>query len=88
MQEDDLFPVLVYEYNEQGRYGEPERLFEPGLQAYFKLKLRKVLNEKRELRITDMGDRMVFHVRDGKILYDGENHYPNGKPIPPEKSQP
>ena len=81
---DDLFPVLIYEYNKAGRYGEPLQVNELGLQLWFKDNLQRVLNEKVELRITDMMDLMVFHCKDGKILYDRENHYPEGKPIPSE----
>jgi hypothetical protein len=83
MDDDDLFPVLVYEFNSDGRYAAPIRMSEPRLKTYFVENLRKIIDEKRELRITDGGDNMCFHVKDGKILYDGEKHYPDGKPIPP-----
>jgi hypothetical protein len=82
---DDLFPVLVYEYNKQGRYGEPLAFHELGLQIWLAGNLRRILEEKVELRITDMGDLLCFHVKDGKIFYDGQNHYPDGKEIPSPK---
>ena len=82
MIDNSLFPVLVYEYNSQGRYGEPVRMTEPRLVLWMTANLKKILREKRELRITDTGDLLCFHVQDGKILYDGQTHYPNGKPLP------
>jgi len=80
--DDPLFPVLVYEYNTEGFYEPPVRMSEPQLQMWMRENLVKVLKEKRELRITDGGDTMCFHVQDGKILYDGVKHYPEGKPLP------
>ena len=75
--EDDLFPVLVYEYDKNGRYGPPKRIpTMEGLEVWFKENLQKILSEKRELRITDTGDLMCFHARNGKIVYDGAKHYP------------
>jgi hypothetical protein len=81
---DDLFPVLVYEYNKEGRYGPPLRFWEGGLQLWLLGNLKRILDEKVELRITDMGDLLCFHAKDGKILYDGQNHYPDGKELPPK----
>lgn len=74
---DDLFPVLVYEYNKDHKYGPPLRMSTlEQLNIWIKLNLRKILDEKRELRITDTGDMMCFHVNNGEILYDGVKHYP------------
>lgn len=81
----DLWPVLVYEYDVNGRYHKPCVMQEEELQAFFLGHLRQILKEKRELRITDGGDNMCFHVQDGKILFDGTKHFPEGKPLPPER---
>lgn len=73
---DDLFPLLVYEYNAKHQYGRPRRLENDGdLKLYFIENLKKILDEKRELRITDTGDLLCFHIKDGKVLYDGKNHH-------------
>lgn len=85
--EGDIFPLFAYEYNAQGYYSEPETIKDMvELDAYFKKNLKKILDEKRELRITDTGDLLCFHVQNGKILYDGEKHYPEGKPLPNQTS--
>jgi hypothetical protein len=74
--EDDLFPLLVYEFDEEGQYGQPSRLENDGdLRLYFMENLKKILDEKRELRITDTEDLMCYHVKDGKIIYDGKEHH-------------
>lgn len=75
----DLFPVLVYEYRQDGFYLDPEKVYTLlGLNTWMKANLQKILQEKRELRITDMGDRLCFHAHNGEILYDGKNHYDPG----------
>ncbi|SRR6266576_3401482 len=67
----DFFPLYVYEYNTEGRYGAPLELSnELGLKLWIDGNLQKVLDEKRELRIVDTGDLMCFHVKGGRILYD------------------
>lgn len=74
--DDELFPVLVYEYDKNHEYGVPLRIHTLEiLEAWFKGNLQKILDEKRELRITDIGDLMCFHVKNGKILYDGKTHF-------------
>ncbi len=77
--EDNLFPVLVYEYDKDGRYGPLLRIEnEADMKLWFMTKLKPIIDGKREVRITDTGDLMCFHARNGKILYDGKNHYPEG----------
>jgi hypothetical protein len=77
---DDLYPVLVYEYNADGEYGPALRLnTEFQLRNWMRGNLRRILAEKRELRITDTGDLMVFHAVNGSIVYDGARHYKEGE---------
>src|SRR5438132_8958047 len=38
----------------------------------YKTSIRQAIVNKREVRITDSGDLLCFHAKDGKILYDGE----------------
>lgn len=77
---DDLYPLLVYEYNKEGRYSTPIRLAdEAALLTWFEQNLKKILFERRELRITDLGDDLCFHAVGGDIVYDGVEHFPRGK---------
>lgn len=78
----DDFPALVYEYDAQGYYSEPleVKTFDE-MKDWMMANLVKIIQEKRELRITDKLDRLMFHVQEGKILFDGECHYSDGKPI-------
>lgn len=73
------YPVRVYEYNAKGMYGPPIRCeSEEELKAWFLEHFPKLMREKRELRITDTGDLMVFHAKNGMIVYDGVRHTPEG----------
>ncbi len=69
-----LYPMQVYIYNLDGTYGDPvqidsvEQLSGPGT----KMMIRTAMQEKREIRITDPGDSLLFHAKNGKILWDGK----------------
>ncbi len=66
------FPCLLYEYDSQGRYGKPVKVDnEDALRDAFLTTIRKALDEKREIRITDMLDMLMFHAKDGRILWGG-----------------
>jgi hypothetical protein len=67
---DDDFPLRLYEYNAEGRYGFPVRLNNSAeLESAMKTTVKRALDEKREIRITDTGDILVFHAQDGAIVF-------------------
>lgn len=66
----DDYPLYLYEYNAEGRYGEPLRIAGPaGLQMLMGTLVKQALAEKREVRIVDAADVCVFHTRDGEIVW-------------------
>jgi hypothetical protein len=69
-QEDDDFPLKLYEYSALGRYGEPTVIEDVvALADAMRSKIKSALDDEREIRITDMNDVLVFHAKDGKILW-------------------
>ena len=66
----DGYPFLIYEYNAEGRYGPPKRLNNAAeLEAAMRTTVKRAVAERREIRITDTGDMLVFHAQDGEILF-------------------
>jgi hypothetical protein len=65
------FPLNLYLYDENGRYGEPiiipskETLHGPGTTLLVKSHIAK----KLEVRITDSEDATVFHSQNGELLF-------------------
>jgi hypothetical protein len=71
-----LYPLLLYVYNEEGRYREPTRIYNKvDLEAAFKSQLVHLVRKGREIRITDTGDRMVFWARKTHIRYNGKEKH-------------
>jgi hypothetical protein len=76
MSNDDspLYPMSLYIYDEAGFYSEPvhiaseAQLYGPGVRAMILAAMARHV----EIRITDPGDLMLFHAKDGKILFDGK----------------
>ena len=74
--EGDLYPLLLYIYGDEGLNQGSIRLNNEVALAYaFRTSIKYAIENKREVRITDTGDLLCFHARDGKILYDGIKHY-------------
>ena len=71
------FPVLIYEYSREGYYGAPVRIFDAAsLKVWMLANVSSIVKEKRELRITNVDDELVFHIEAGRLMFDGETVYP------------
>ena len=67
------YPMLGYEYNQDGRYGEPRHIKNDGqLRCFFVDVVKPAIKEKREIRITNSMDEMLFHAKDGRVLFGGK----------------
>ena len=72
----NLYPLYLFIYDEKGFHSDGVRLENKHKLEYaFKTSIKFAIANKREVRITDSGDLLCFHAKDGKILYDGEKHY-------------
>lgn len=64
------FPLRLFEYDSSGRYGDSRKInSEDDLLTAMEVTVKKAIAEKREVRITDTADLLVFHAKDGLILY-------------------
>lgn len=67
------YPMLGYEYGADGKYDKPRHIKNDGqLRCFFVDVVKQAIKEKREIRITNMMDEMLFHAKDGRILFDGK----------------
>ena len=74
------FPLRLYEYNAEGRYGYPLRIENSAaLEVAMTTIVKAALAERREVRITDTGDDLVFHVQNGSIVWPTEADIRNGE---------
>lgn len=72
----NLYPLYLFIYDENGFHSTGVLLEDKQKLEYaFKTSIKFAIANKREVRITDTGDLLCFHAKDGKILYDGEKHY-------------
>ena len=72
----NLYPLYLFIYNENGFHSTGVRLEnKQKLEYAFKTSIKLAIANKREVRITDSGNLLCFHAKDGKILYDGEKYY-------------
>ena len=64
------FPLFLYEYDADGRYGKPLKIAgPPGLEFAMATTVKQAIAEKREVRITDTSDFLVFHAENGEIIW-------------------
>lgn len=64
------YPLYLYEYNAEGRYGAPLHIAGPaGLQMLMGTLVKTALAEKREVLISNEADECVFHAADGEIVW-------------------
>lgn len=67
---EDGFPLLLYIYNEQGKYDTPldipTRL---GLEILMETTIKPAIEAGRKVIITDCGDDCVLHAEGGKVLF-------------------
>lgn len=67
------FPLFLYLYDPQGRYGSPTEITDAGsLEAAMRIMVRDHIGRRLEVRITNLADELVFHSQDGKILWPQE----------------
>lgn len=70
--EEPLYPIRLYLYDANGRYGEPiqidsqEQLYGVGTRTLIKMHMQN------EVRMTDPMDRLVFHAKDNEVLFPTE----------------
>lgn len=71
--DDGTYPLFVYIYDSDGNYRTPLRVAnQADLESAFFTLVALAVEEGREVRITDTGDLLCFHSKDGKIVWDGE----------------
>lgn len=67
------FPLFLYLYDSQGRYGSPTEIADAGtLEAAMRIMVRDHIGRSLEVRITNLADELVFHSQDGKVLWPRE----------------
>ncbi len=64
------YPLYLYEYDAAGKHGAPIDIpTELGLQILMGTAVKAAIQAKREVRITDEEDNIVFHAKDGSVLW-------------------
>jgi hypothetical protein len=70
------YPLFMYIYDKDGYHRGSTRLEDyKATETAFMTTIRSAIQEKREVRITDTGDLMVFHSKNGHIKWDGERKH-------------
>jgi hypothetical protein len=70
LNDDGCFPLYGYVYNGSGCYHGPELIQDQeALERFRRREVMPALAEKREIRITDILDCLVFHAKNGRILF-------------------
>jgi len=70
LNDDGCFPLYGYVYNGSGRYLGPELIQDQeALERFRRREVMPALAEKREIRITDILDFLVFHAKGGRVLF-------------------
>lgn len=64
-----LYPARLYEFDENGRYGRPLVVHNDTELEYHLKRIKPFVEAGREIRITDPGDRLVFHAKDGAVVF-------------------
>lgn len=66
-------PYFGYLYTRDGYYGPPTDLRTEGqLERFMNVLARQAMDERREVRVTDADDCLVFHSQHGKVLWPPE----------------
>ena len=67
---DDGYPMRLYVYGHNGRHSGGTWLYtEAELHDAMTTVVKPALADKREVRITDSGDCMIFHAENGRIVW-------------------
>lgn len=70
------FPCFLYIYDANGFHnGKVVIETEAELLEAFKGPIKKAMNEKRQVRIADLLDSLMFHAEDGKIIFPTKAMY-------------
>lgn len=68
------FPLFLYLYDEQGRYGNPTEIGnDAALETAMQIMVRDHISRGLEVRITNLADELMFHSQCGKVLWPTEN---------------
>lgn len=68
--DDNDWPLYLYEYNDSGFHKGRVRISNDAeLKATMATTVKIAIEEKREIRITDGGDYLVYHSRNGVVLW-------------------
>jgi hypothetical protein len=71
--DDPLYPLFIYVYNADGYHSGPQPIDnEIALGVRMQTTIREAFASKREVRITDCGDCMVLHIKNGAIEFPTE----------------
>lgn len=71
---DNEYPMFGYIYNNLGKYGNKHIISNAEeLEQFFNKDIIPALSEKREVRITDTLDFMIFHAKGGKVIWPPPN---------------
>jgi hypothetical protein len=63
------FPLYVYIYNTEGYHGGKQIIKDETELRAMMLRIRSIVEEGREVMITDTGDFCVFHAKGGKVKW-------------------
>ncbi len=64
------FPLFLYLYDENGRYGNPTEIAdESTLEAAMRILVRDHIGRRLEVRIRNPADELVFHSQHGRVLW-------------------
>lgn len=71
---DELYPIRLYIYDASGHYGAPVEIDDEAHLNSMGIKtvIRMAMDLRREIRMTDPMDRLVFHAVDGSILFPSQ----------------
>jgi hypothetical protein len=73
---DNDYPLFLYLYDTEGYHRGSERINNYGeLKEVMRTSIKQAIAEKREVRITDTGDLMMFHSKAGHIKWDGRTKH-------------
>ncbi len=67
--EDPYYPMGLYIFRSDGFHAGPMWLKDEAALDNAKPTIDNAMRERREIRITDPGDNMLFHAQNGRVLW-------------------
>lgn len=69
-----IYPIFLYIYKHNGTFEEPLQInSHVQLESInVKLLIRVAMSARKEIRIKDIADELLFHAKDGRVLFDGK----------------